>query len=309
MLGLVAFPILVQLAMPLGLIFWLAVARQPSLAHLALHSLGVGFLCLFLYLAGRWDVVMYPLRYGLPACFAAGLGVAIFRLQSPPLILLARTDDVLRLLVYAVVAVIFAVLVVQCLRGHAHRGAVVDLEFPLREVDWYVVQGGGSSLLNAHRKAPAQALALDIVALDGLGRRAKGLLPRRLEDYQVFDQPVYAPCAGEVVSVEDGLPDLVPPHRDTGHAAGNHVVIACAEARVLLAHLRQGSVLPAVGDRLAAGDLVGNVGNSGNSSEPHLHIHAVRGGVNDETALLRGGEPVAMRFGGRILSRNSRGRG
>ena len=61
--------------------------------------------------------------------------------------------------------------------------------------------------------------------------------------------------------------------------------------------------------QVRARDLVGNVGNSGNSSEPHLHIHAVRGGVNDETALLRGGEPVAMRFGGRILSRNSRGRG
>ncbi|MDD3450035.1 MAG: M23 family peptidase, partial [Gammaproteobacteria bacterium] len=111
--------------------------------------------------------------------------------------------------------------------------------------------------------------------------------------------------AGEVASVEDGLPD----DRDPGRAAGNHGVIACAEAKVLPAQLRQGSVPPAVGDRLAARDLVGNVGDSGNSSEPRLHIDAVRGGANEETALPRGGNPAALRFGGRMLSRNSRGRG
>lgn len=300
------FPILVQSVMPLGLIVWLALARQPSLAHFALHSLGVGFFCLFLYLAGRWDVLMYPVRYGLLACFVAGLAVAFFRLQSPPLILVARTEEILRLLLYAAVAIIFAILVLQCLRGRSHGGDSIDLAFPLRDIDWYVVQGGASSLLNGHRDTPAQALALDIVALDASGRRAKGLLPGRLEDYQVFDQPVYAPCAGEVVAVESGMPDRVPPNRDPENAAGNHVAIACEGATVLLAHLRQGSVLPAVGARLAAGDLIGAVGNSGNSSEPHLHIHAVRDTVIDRTGLLRNGDAVAMRFSGRILSRNSR---
>jgi hypothetical protein len=307
-LALALFPILFQLVAPLGLIVWLALAHQTSVVHFGLHSLGIGLFCCFLYLAGRWDVLVYSARYGVLACFVVGFVVACLRLQSPPLILLARTDDVLRLLLYASVAVFFAFLVLQCLRGLIHRDAAIDLAFPLHNVDWYIVQGGSSAYLNAHHDTPAQALALDIVALDAYGRRANALLPNRLQDYVVFNQPVYAPCTGEVVAIGDGLPDLTPPARDQKNAAGNYVAIACKGATVLLAHLRRGSVLQSVGASVTVGDRIGNVGNSGNTTEPHLHIHAVRDTVTDETRLMRDSDAVAMRFGGRILSRNSRGR-
>jgi murein DD-endopeptidase MepM/ murein hydrolase activator NlpD len=52
-------------------------------------------------------------------------------------------------------------------------------------------------------------------------------------------------------------------------------VIDCDGLRVELAHLREGSLRVAPGQSLAAGDLIGAVGNSGNTTEPHLHVHAV----------------------------------
>lgn len=54
---------------------------------------------------------------------------------------------------------------------------------------------------------------------------------------------------------------------------GNHVTIDHGNGvHSLYAHLRRGSVRVAVGDRVSAGDVIGEVGNSGNTSEPHLHF-------------------------------------
>jgi murein DD-endopeptidase MepM/ murein hydrolase activator NlpD len=76
----------------------------------------------------------------------------------------------------------------------------------------------------------------------------------------------------------------------------------CPEQQVdvLLAHLRQNSLTVAPGQVIAAGDLLGRVGNSGNTSEPHLHVHAIRTGSGD----MRDGEPVPFTFANRFLIRN-----
>ena len=67
----------------------------------------------------------------------------------------------------------------------------------------------------------------------------------------------------------------MPPTTDpTLHPVGNHVVIEVApEQYLLMAHLRPGSVAVKEGDVVQAGDAIGLTGNSGNSTEPHLHIH------------------------------------
>jgi len=74
---------------------------------------------------------------------------------------------------------------------------------------------------------------------------------------------------------------------------------------VVLAHLRQGSVEVAAGEDVAVGSRLGRVGNSGNSSEPHLHIHAVRGRIVDPAEVFASGTPVPMRFGRSVLHRHS----
>jgi len=76
------------------------------------------------------------------------------------------------------------------------------------------------------------------------------------------------------------------------------VFLECNGIEILLAHLEQGSVMVQPGDRVAQGQQVGAVGNSGNTSEPHLHIHAQRGG-SDEAFL--DGAPVPILFDGRYM--------
>ena len=68
-------------------------------------------------------------------------------------------------------------------------------------------------------------------------------------------------------------------------------------------HLRQGSVRPKVGDRMQPCDPIGEMGNSGNSAEPHLHLHVQRGIPPDAPF---GGEPLGLTIDGRILVRNDR---
>ncbi|MFE0461586.1 peptidoglycan DD-metalloendopeptidase family protein [Kitasatospora sp. NPDC058965] len=71
---------------------------------------------------------------------------------------------------------------------------------------------------------------------------------------------------------------VAPPTLRYAPPYGNHVVLDTGDAVVKLAHLRPGSVTVTVGQHVEAGRLLGEVGNSGNSTEPHLHLHAERDG-------------------------------
>ena len=85
--------------------------------------------------------------------------------------------------------------------------------------------------------------------------------------------------------------------------AGNHVILRCGDAWVVLAHLRQSTVAVHPGEPVDIGALIGRAGNSGNSDEPHLHIHAQRPGSTDAPLS---GEPLAIRFGATYPVRNVR---
>jgi murein DD-endopeptidase MepM/ murein hydrolase activator NlpD len=84
--------------------------------------------------------------------------------------------------------------------------------------------------------------------------------------------------------------------------------MACEGAAIIMAHLKPGSIEVAPGDAVSMPARLGAVGNSGNTDEPHLHIHAARGTVAGR-ALSHTGEPMAMRFDGRCLTRNASGSG
>ncbi len=133
-------------------------------------------------------------------------------------------------------------------------------------------------------------------------------MPEEVEDYAIYGRQILAPCAGEVLEASDGAPDTPIGGSDRSAPAGNHLTLACgidgADYTVMLAHLAPGSLAAGPGDDVAVGDVVGAVGSSGNSTEPHLHIHAVRGRVTDDEAVIVTAEPVPLTFGGRFLVRN-----
>jgi hypothetical protein len=237
-----------------------------------------------LILTGRWDLVGYPLRFVFLTLILVATGF--------------RAGWWLSVLVF-----IFFVTVSIFLR-QSPGGEGIDLEFPLRQGLYYIAHGGSSPLLNRHHGSDSQRFALDIVGLNFGGTRARGIYPKQLYAYRIFARPVHSPCQGTVTAVVDGLPDTVPGHMDKQNLAGNHIVIRHADSDVYigLAHLMNGSVLVRPTDRVRPGQLLACAGNSGYSSEPHLHLHAKRGG--DAQSMLDG-DGVPTRFGGRWLIRNS----
>jgi hypothetical protein len=99
-----------------------------------------------------------------------------------------------------------------------------------------------------------------------------------LEDYGIWDAEVIAPVSGVIVAAYDDEADITPNTEEFISTEGNHVYIKIDETGtyLLLNHLKMGSVTVNTGDHVKPGDLIGLVGNSGSSSEPHLHIHHQR---------------------------------
>lgn len=125
-------------------------------------------------------------------------------------------------------------------------------------------------------------------------------------DYFAWSQPVFAPVDGEVVAARDGWSDrqtiglwsllkLLTARPDVEAddlrpATGNYVIIKSEAAFVLLAHLREGTLKVSDGERIARGQLIGEVGNSGTSYAPHLHVQV----MDDVNALTAHGMPFCF---------------
>ncbi len=159
---------------------------------------------------------------------------------------------------------------------------------------WKVSGCGPDAAKNHHLAAPDQWFAADFVRVDG----------------ETFGSEILSPVDGVVAYVEDGHPDKDLEKRPlrwwrkrnrrsaAGSPAGNYVAILLAGAEgspvfLLLCHLRRGSLRVAVGAAVHAGEAVGLCGNSGNTTEPHLHIHA-----QDRAAVAVGvARGIPLRFG------------
>ena len=101
-----------------------------------------------------------------------------------------------------------------------------------------------------------------------------------------------------MIAAVDGLPDMPVPQVDHDHLAGNHVILRCAGADILLGHFHKGSLLVRTGQKFVVGEPIAQVGNSGNTSEPHLHINAMQTGTPD---ALFSGAPIPITIDGRYL--------
>lgn len=180
------------------------------------------------------------------------------------------------------------------LRAGTPRGDVVDLASPVRG-RWQVVNSPSTRVPSHGVHGWSQTYAVDLVfdPVDG-HRPGWGWWPaaRRPEEFPGFGQPVLSPVDGDVVRVFtaardhwsrtsppalaylvlEGVRELLGPPG----VVGNHVVVRRDDGLcVLLAHLRRGSALVSVGDRVTAGQQLADCGNSGNSTEPHLHLQAM----------------------------------
>jgi murein DD-endopeptidase MepM/ murein hydrolase activator NlpD len=144
--------------------------------------------------------------------------------------------------------------------------------------EWFVFWGGDRSSGNIHVDASAdQRRAADLVKVDAEGRSHQGQ-GQTNEEYYAFGQDIVAAASGTVVVAIDGVPDNIPGRMNRASAVGNAVLIQQDTGEyALYAHLKKGSLPVEEGERVEAGQLLGQCGNSGNSSEPHLHFHVQDG--------------------------------
>lgn len=152
------------------------------------------------------------------------------------------------------------------------RPAKARLRLPFDGL-WWATVAPTPELGNHHIVARDQRHAFDFVIWrDGTTHRGAGKIN---SDYWAWGQPVVAPAAGRVVAVRDGLADNRPGvETNTDDPGGNHIVIDLGNGEyAVLAHFQKGSVRVRLGDSVSAGQAMGLTGNSGNSSEPHLHFH------------------------------------
>ena len=139
--------------------------------------------------------------------------------------------------------------------------------------EWTVTWGGDTKELNYHVESVAQKNAFDILITDQNGATHKGTGETN-EDYYAFGKELFAPCDGEVVLVVDGVKDNIPGTLNPIYIPGNTVIIKTATGEyAFFAHFKQNTIVVKQGQKVTAGALLGLCGNSGNSSEPHLHFH------------------------------------
>jgi uncharacterized membrane-anchored protein len=139
--------------------------------------------------------------------------------------------------------------------------------------EWTVIWGGDTKELNYHIDNIAQKNAFDFIMMDNQGKSYKTDGTTN-EDYYAFGKELIAPCDGEVVLVVDGVKDNIPGEMNAIWIPGNTVIIKTANNEYLFfAHFKQHSIQVIEGQKVKQGQVLGLCGNSGNSSEAHLHFH------------------------------------
>lgn len=162
------------------------------------------------------------------------------------------------------------------------------LSKPLEGNQW--IAGNAPCNTSDHRRAMlvvhgnryfAQRYAIDFIKVDKDGNSFKND-PSKNENYYAYNQNILSTAAGTVVDIKDSIPENVP-HADKlavdidmETLGGNYVLVDHGNHQyAFYAHLIPGSITVKKGDTVQRGQVLGKLGNSGNSTEPHLHFHMV----------------------------------
>ena len=138
--------------------------------------------------------------------------------------------------------------------------------------EWLVRWGGDTLALNAHVNNPSQRRAADLVKVDAEGKDRKGD-GKKNSDYLCFGAEILAAADGAVISAVDGAADNEPGQMNPYFATGNSVTLAHeGGVHSMYGHLQIHSLKVREGAKVKRGTVLGLCGNSGNSSQPHLHF-------------------------------------
>jgi murein DD-endopeptidase len=166
-----------------------------------------------------------------------------------------------------------------------NRNPVAVISPPLYGENW--LAGNGPSNTSLHRRALipingrayiSQRYAIDWVELYPDGKTFQGD-PKDNRSYRAYGTEIHAVANGVITATKDGIQQNVPNEKAAvpitlETIGGNHVIMDIGSGLfAFYAHMQPGSVRVKVGDKVRRGDVLGLLGNSGNSTEPHLHFH------------------------------------
>ncbi len=277
---------LFYIVVPLFLIGMIAFKRQPSILIWIFTILSFGSVIAYLWATARWEIVSIYFR---PIFILLYLIASVFSYKR---IKKSETSPKKIVLIFGVGLHLILIIFFSGLNWFSFKGYImpentIDLTSPFRNGKQIVLHGGASPFTNGHFHVKPQNYALDIVGLNKLGMRSPSFAGgNNLDNYTIYGEPVYSPLNGIVTVAVDVYDDQIPPITDIKNLAGNHVLIESKGVEVLLAHFRKGSIKVKVGDTVTINTLVGQVGNTGNTSEPHLHMHVEKGG--EPNTILNG---------------------
>ncbi|MEM3555571.1 MAG: M23 family metallopeptidase [Candidatus Micrarchaeia archaeon] len=287
-----------SLLLPLLLILWQIFGKNKSKFDWIVRFIFSASFFIWIYFLLPWAILNYYLRYIFPILFLIASiysfqKLRITKSKTIPLFKKAGIKDYLYYGCLLVMAVLFLLTAITCFRAQFYPIEAVQLQFPFKGGQYFFSQAGSNTALNTHT-SKSQKYAYDIIKIDSFGFRGKGLLSDNLYDYYIFDEMVYAPCNGVVSKINNLSEDMPIMQRNEREPEGNYVILDCSGVSVHICHFKKGSLLVSEGELITTGQPLGRIGNSGRTTEPHLHIHA-------ENMF---GEAIPIAFNGKTFVRN-----
>jgi hypothetical protein len=243
------------------LAIWLAATRQTWTRLFLALAMGSA-----VYVYGTWIYLSIHAKPVFGVCLIMAAILGFLRKKK-------RASTPAAAITSIILGLLLSTLTVLYFTGSTGVPEKVELAFPLKTGKYFVLQGGKGLPANFfHYKYRGAIYAIDLVKLNKYGNRADWIFTPVLEEYEIFNDTVFSPCSGRIVSMHDDNPDNIPPLRERGPSNTNSVVIETDSFYVFLAHLRHNGVLVKEGQEVQTGQPLALVGNSGYSLEPHLHI-------------------------------------
>ncbi len=293
---------IMQLLIPALFIYWTGFRKNKSKINLILKLVTVWTYFIYIFYAGQWSFLPFLLRYIFLFLLIGSTVKALMQFRTLLLFEKKKIWGWSKFVGQFLFSLLFFWGCIEVISGFTTDEKGIDIAFPLKE--GFIGHGGSSVIINYHNAdTTAQQYALDISKLNAWGLRASGFFPDDLNKYAIYGDTIFSPCDGKIVKTQNGL-DNVPPGVDVkASPAGNHIVLEYENSLIVFAHLLKNSLMVAMGDFVKKGQPIARVGNSGHTSEPHLHIHAIAG--SDTSKILKG-NGIPIYFDGKFLTRNDR---